>query len=271
MADLTYQQIAQYAYNAGFRGDGLSTAVAVAMAESSGDPTQLGDVSLENATYGPSVGLWQIRSVNPGHGNATEQAQRNAQANLDPATNAADAYAISKQGTNFQPWSTYTGGAYRKYLPQAQTAAQSVTSAAGSSSNTGAAGAAGAAAGASAGAASSSTGFRASPSALTTSSQTVNGQGKQLSTSHDQISGTTVPAQAFGGVQQSQPASQAHQSTIDSILQGLQSLVQRVGTIAGGLTSSAGNYQQGDSQAATSFRALMPSGSSTTGSAGTPE
>lgn len=261
MANLTYQQIAQYAYNAGFRGDGLSTAVAVAMAESSGDPTQLGDVGLENATYGPSVGLWQIRSVNPGYGNATERAQRNAQANLDPSTNATDAYAISRQGTNFQPWSTYTGGAYRRYLPQAQAAAQSVTAAGGS--GTGGAGAAGAAAGASAGAASSSTGFRAAPSALTSSSQTVNGQGQQLRTSHDQIGGTTVPAQAFGGVKQSQPAAQAHQSTIDSVLQGLQSLFQRIGTLATGLTSSAGNYQQGDAQAAANFRALMPSGSST--------
>ena len=253
MADLSYQQLAQYAYNAGFRGDSLSTATAIAMAESSGDPTRLGDVSLENATYGPSVGLWQIRSVNPGYGNATEQVQRNAQTNLDPATNAQDAYAIAKQGTDFQPWSTYTSGAYEKYLPQAQTAAQGVMAAGGAVGS------------------SAPSGFRAAPSALTSSSQAVTAQGQQLQHSHDQIGGSTVPAQAFGGVQQSQPAAQAHQSTIDSILQGLQSLVQRVGTLAGGLTSSANNYSQGDQQVATAYRSLLPGGGATSATSGAPE
>ena len=51
------------AYNAGFRNDSLIIAVCIAMAESSGNENAVGDVSLVNAKWGPSIGLWQIRSL----------------------------------------------------------------------------------------------------------------------------------------------------------------------------------------------------------------
>src|SRR5437016_3461076 len=110
MPTISDQQIARYAYDAGFRGDTLNTAVAVALAESHGRTGAIGDTTLQNATWGPSVGLWQIRSLNAGHGTAAERSLRDAQANTDPATNARHAYAISGHGRNFHPWSTYTGG-----------------------------------------------------------------------------------------------------------------------------------------------------------------
>ena len=127
MPQLTDQQIAQLAAGAGFSGPDLDTAIAVALAESQGNSDAVGDVGLQNQTFGPSVGLWQIRSVNPGYGNAFDQAHRNQQANMDPATNAANAYAIQQQ-YGWNQWSTYTGGAYRQYLDRARAAHSGDTS-----------------------------------------------------------------------------------------------------------------------------------------------
>ena len=127
MTSLTAEQIAQYAANAGWTGQDLDTAVAVALAESGGDANNIGDVSLQNATYGPSVGLWQIRSINADHANAFEQAHMNYQANFDPQTNANNAYAIQQQ-FGWRRWSTYSQPPhkYQQYLPEAQRAVQSL-------------------------------------------------------------------------------------------------------------------------------------------------
>lgn len=121
MPNLTAQEIAQHAANAGFTGDDLEIAVAVALAESSGNPSALGDIGLQTQKWGASVGLWQIRSLNPGYGTAAEQATRNHDANLDPATNAQHAYQIYQQRNNtFNDWSTYTEGQYRSHLNAAR-------------------------------------------------------------------------------------------------------------------------------------------------------
>lgn len=121
MPNLTAQEIARFAADAGFSGNDLEVAVAVALAESSGNPGALGDISLQTEKWGASVGLWQIRSLNPGYGTAAEQATRNHDANLDPATNARHAYEIYQQrGNSFNDWSTYTEGQYRSHLDAAR-------------------------------------------------------------------------------------------------------------------------------------------------------
>lgn len=121
MPNLTAQEIARYAADAGFSGNDLEIAVAVALAESSGNAGALGDISLQTSKWGASVGLWQIRSLNPGYGTAAEQATRNHDANLDPATNAQHAYQIYQQRNNsFNDWSTYTEGQYRSHLNAAR-------------------------------------------------------------------------------------------------------------------------------------------------------
>jgi Lysozyme like domain len=106
--NMTAEQIAQYADEAGFSGPDLQVAVAVALAESSGDPNAMGD-----PTLGMSVGLWQINlKAHPQY----TQAQL-----LDPQTNANAAYAIYQAaGSTFTPWSTYNGGQYSAYIVQAQ-------------------------------------------------------------------------------------------------------------------------------------------------------
>ncbi|HEV2780934.1 MAG TPA: D-alanyl-D-alanine carboxypeptidase family protein [Actinophytocola sp.] len=123
MSRLSAREIAEHAYAAGFRGQALTTAVAVALAESGGNPKARGDTTITDGTWGPSIGLWQIRSLRSDYGTGDE---RDAKANLDPATNARHAWSISDHGTNWTPWSAYTNGSYRRYLDTARAAAQQV-------------------------------------------------------------------------------------------------------------------------------------------------
>lgn len=116
---LSPAQIAKLARQAGFTGNALVTAVAVGMAESRGKVKAIGDTRLQNTTWGPSVGIWQVRSLNKDRGRGSERDQL---ANMNPVNNARSAYKISGGGKNFKPWSVYTKGLYRDYLDEAQAA-----------------------------------------------------------------------------------------------------------------------------------------------------
>ena len=112
MTKLSPAQIAEYAHEAGFRGQDLTVAVAVAMAESSGDPKAHNPVPPDN-----SYGLWQINMIGSlGPARRDEFDLENNRELFDPAENAKAAWAISGHGDSFQPWTTYTSGAYKKYL-----------------------------------------------------------------------------------------------------------------------------------------------------------
>lgn len=101
---MTRDQIRAVASAAGFQGQDLDTAVAVAMAESSDNPDAAGDPQ-----FGGSYGLWQI--------NLRWHPQYTAEQLDDPQTNANAAYAIYKEaGHSFIPWSTFKTGAYLRYL-----------------------------------------------------------------------------------------------------------------------------------------------------------
>lgn len=108
---LSAAQIWQYAENAGFEGEDLQTAVAIALAESSGNPNTLGDL---NITPGGSVGLWQVNlKYHPEY--TTDQLR-------DPQENANAAFAIYQAaGDSFTPWSTFKSGAYLAYVNQIAT------------------------------------------------------------------------------------------------------------------------------------------------------
>ncbi|GAA0603987.1 hypothetical protein GCM10010174_20630 [Kutzneria viridogrisea] len=236
---LTDQQIAQHAYDAGFRGDALTTAVAVAIAESHNNAHAVGDVSLETAKWGPSVGLWQIRSLNPGHGTAAERVLRDEQANADPATNARHAYALSNHGRNFRPWSTYTGGDYRRYLNRARTAGGQVG---------------GTPAG---GAATPSTGFQAHPPSLERAATDLAAQADVIRSVHGAVGTPSPAASAFGGLPESRQAAEAHTRTVAAIAERVEQQAQRAAVLSGGLRDSAANYRHGDSTAATAYRSLL--------------
>lgn len=110
-------------YNQGFRGKSLETAFAVALAESGGRAGAKGDVSIQNGTYGPSLGVFQVRSLKKIRPN-TGDVWRDPKKLLDPSFNLKSAWAISNQGKNWAPWSAYSNGAFTKYLDDAQTAAR---------------------------------------------------------------------------------------------------------------------------------------------------
>jgi len=112
--NLGASDIAIYAANAGFSGADLITAIAVALAESSGNPNAYNPEKAAGAPVNKgSYGLWQIYlNAHPEYANV----------NLyDPQTNANAAYAIySARGGNFGAWSTFVSGAYLSYVGDAQ-------------------------------------------------------------------------------------------------------------------------------------------------------
>lgn len=121
MGTLTPAYVFRLARGAGLSRPRAVIATAIAMAESGLDPGAEGDVALADATWGPSLGLWQIRSVRAQTGTGRA---RDAQHLRDPAFNAVAMDVISNHGTDFSPWSVYKSGAYRQYLDEAEAAAR---------------------------------------------------------------------------------------------------------------------------------------------------
>lgn len=110
---LSDSQIAAAAYSAGFRGESLKLAVAIALAESSGRP----DV----VNFLGCVGLWQIyQSVHVRNNPTWTTAWLKV-----PANNAAAAFKLSNGGRNWIPWEAYTKGMHKQFMARATKAAQS--------------------------------------------------------------------------------------------------------------------------------------------------
>ena len=107
-------QIAAVAQKAGFTGQNLEIAVAVALAESGGNPRAIGDRAI-----GGSFGLWQIYCV--AHPYLISPSNPDSVAWYDPLTNAQFAYRISG-GHNWNPWSTYKHGSYLSHMDEARAA-----------------------------------------------------------------------------------------------------------------------------------------------------
>ena len=94
MADLSNHQILDLAYQAGWRKAGdLERALAVALAESSGNPNAV-------SYTGCCHGLWQIN---------TNSTTKTAAQLKDPTTNAQEAYRLWSQ-RGWQPWNSSRGG-----------------------------------------------------------------------------------------------------------------------------------------------------------------
>lgn len=126
MAQLTADQVAQLAKGVGLKGEAAAIAVAIAGfkgspsgGESHGRTDALGDTTITNATWGPSVGLWQIRSL---HRERQTGRSRDATRLRDPQFNARAMFEISSGGTNWQPWSVYKSGSYKANMKLAQAA-----------------------------------------------------------------------------------------------------------------------------------------------------
>jgi hypothetical protein len=111
MAKLSQQQIAVYAKSAGMPNPVLMSAIA--MAESGGNPRAHNPVGLDD-----SYGLWQINMLGAMGPARRKQFGITSNTQLyDPAVNArAAAKILSGQG--LKAWTTYTSGAYKKYMPK---------------------------------------------------------------------------------------------------------------------------------------------------------
>lgn len=101
------------AQDAGFNKLDSQTAAAVALAESSGDPTKHNTKPPDD-----SYGLWQINMA--GTLGATRRKQFGITSDaqlLDPKTNAHAAWVVFKNaGYKFNPWTTFTSGAYKNKI-----------------------------------------------------------------------------------------------------------------------------------------------------------
>lgn len=116
---MTQAEIQALARAAGFSQQAAPIASAIAIAESSGNPRAFNPKPPDL-----SYGLWQINMI--GRLGPERRARFGLRSNedlFDPATNARAAYVISSRGSNFRPWTTYTSGAYKRYLTQGQIAA----------------------------------------------------------------------------------------------------------------------------------------------------
>lgn len=111
---LTPSQIYTLLLQGGFDPEDARIMTAIAQAESSRDVGAVGDVALQNGTWGPSVGLFQVRTLRAETGSGGTRDIEALTGN--PAAQVQAALSISGGGTNFRPWSTYTNGSYRQYL-----------------------------------------------------------------------------------------------------------------------------------------------------------
>ncbi|NUT53892.1 MAG: transglycosylase SLT domain-containing protein [Saccharothrix sp.] len=116
MSKLSPEQIARHAHEAGFRGQDLTIAVAVALAESGGDPRAHNSTPPDN-----SYGLWQINMLGSlGPARRREFGLESNRELFDPTENARAANRISGDGRSWTPWTTYTSGAYKRHLDEAR-------------------------------------------------------------------------------------------------------------------------------------------------------
>jgi hypothetical protein len=110
-------ELYSFALSAGFKPAEASIMAAIAMGESGGRSDAIGDTALQTGKWGPSVGLWQIRSLNSQTGTG---GVRDRRANMDPLTNARNAYRVFVDaGRKFRPWTVFTKGTYRRWMGDA--------------------------------------------------------------------------------------------------------------------------------------------------------
>lgn len=109
---MNYEQLVRLAQDVGLNESRAHVAAAIAMAESGGD-----EDAVVHDDDDDSYGLWQINM----RGNMGPERRRkyglpNNNALLDPRRNAMVMADISNKGGNFNAWTTYTTGKYKKFL-----------------------------------------------------------------------------------------------------------------------------------------------------------
>jgi hypothetical protein len=121
---LSARQIYAALRQAGFSPAKAVVMTAIAYPESGGRTDAQGDTSIQTDKWGPSYGLFQVRTLKAETGTGGYRDIVWLQGSI--ANQAKAAYAISGGGQSFTPWTAYTSGAYRRYLSRAQSAARAV-------------------------------------------------------------------------------------------------------------------------------------------------
>jgi hypothetical protein len=126
------------AHNAGFRGNDLLTAVAIAGGESSYNPNAVnGQDASSDGVWGSSQGFWQVRTLLQNPNDSTYRGDHlrvNDGSLYNPQQNANVAALISNvaannaqgQGADFGAWTVYTKGIYKRFEDQARQAISNV-------------------------------------------------------------------------------------------------------------------------------------------------
>lgn len=126
MANLSFSELASLWVAQGGVPAIASTMAGIALAESGGNPNALNPLSCRqrslddepcnfSTTGDYSIGLWQINYYG-GLFNDRVKAFGPPSALYDPAANARAAVALARDGSGLGNWTTYTSGAYRKFL-----------------------------------------------------------------------------------------------------------------------------------------------------------
>lgn len=121
VARRTPSEVYQALVSAGWAPAAAVIMTAIAGAESGWNDTALGDTGITDATWGPSFGLFQIRTIK---GQTGSGGDRDLSAlSGDIAAQARAALHIAHGGADFNPWTTYQSGKYKVFIPQAMQAA----------------------------------------------------------------------------------------------------------------------------------------------------
>lgn len=111
----------------GFTGDALEIALGVVWVEGDGNAATkaygspavyadaVGDLDKIDAKWGPSISHFQIRSLREPAKWGPLDVWRVASKLTDPIYATDAAFAISKRGTDFTPWSAFKSGSYLQH------------------------------------------------------------------------------------------------------------------------------------------------------------
>lgn len=111
---LTADQLAAIDYAAGFRGQSLTTIIAIQLSESGGN------IYAHNTSGEDSRGISQINVAPGAHPDLAGLDL------FDPFINALQAFHISSGGADYTAWTTYTRGSYLANMGAARSAAMNV-------------------------------------------------------------------------------------------------------------------------------------------------
>lgn len=110
----SFDELEQIALDAGFTPEEARIMAAIALAESSGNPSALND---NPGTGDLSYGLWQINMIgNLGPGRLNQFGISSYDELYNPTVNARAARSLYVARGGFEDWSQYNNGAYKKYL-----------------------------------------------------------------------------------------------------------------------------------------------------------